>query len=161
VSVRWWVAPALLALGCAHSTDERRREAARGDLALCNADVLAAEQAIVNPAAVESVEPCYSRVGQGRGSEARLCGATVTLRVSPSFTREWLERVLLCHRARRVTEAVPAGAIPNDPFWLPDGWVDFAIDVERGRVHAHLYGDDVAQANQIFARAKAFQRSAP
>jgi len=110
--------------------------------------------------AIQSSEPIYTAVshsGSGAGGNySQLIGAVVRVSAIRGFTAEWLDRALECHSARRVLGQIPESAIPNDPFWLPGRTVDIEVAVGRDGFHVNVRGKNVADAEEILARANRY-----
>jgi hypothetical protein len=157
-------------MGCAGSLEEERvgesprsRETILGDAALrerimCGSDVLQSERQILAAHQVEQVEPVYASGGGGKGGTGkRLLGAKIKWLAQEGLTAQWLERVLLCHGARGAQRQLGEGV--DDPFWLPDGWVEIDVEDGKGGFVVNLAGESLEQAKRIFSRAAAFART--
>jgi hypothetical protein len=111
---------------------------------------------------IDSVEPAYSHVIGGPGDrEARLRGARIHVRPLPGVSRESLQRDLECHQMHVTLGAsVP---VANDPYVLPDRWVDIDVDSEGDGFVAHVRIDRFDDAKEVLARARRFvgSQSAP
>jgi hypothetical protein len=122
-------------------------------------DSQAVDPRFFSPEIVESVEPLYSHVStSGSNIATRLHGAEVHLRPLPGMTLEYLTHVLQCRSARLVLGRVEG--LPNEPYWLPDGWVKIDVRSEGGSFVVSLDGEDLAEAKDILARAQAFAQPA-
>ena len=126
----------------------------------CDEDAEHAERSVLRD--VRSAEPLYVTERVGKTSyDARLVGARLWLPARPGLTPQWLERTLRCHQARHVLQPDSAQPTVPDPFWLPDGWIEIDVEPERGGFVAVLRADDVAEGQQIYARAQAFVAKPP
>ncbi len=121
-------------------------------------DAEAVDPRLFSPAQVESVAPLYGYVQGGGGPEARLHGAELRLRPLAGTTPELLVRALACRSARLVLGRVQE--TPNEPYWLPDGWVKIDVRSDEGSFVVAASGEDLAEAKEILARAQAFAASA-
>jgi hypothetical protein len=109
---------------------------------------------------VQKVEPYYRYVmGGPNGREARFAGAELHVRPLPGVTAELLERGLSCRAAQLVLgHAEPA---PNEPYFLPDGWVKVEVRSGGGSFVVSLSGEDWDRGHTIYARARAFVSRPP
>ena len=151
---------ALVLGGCAtvpgpHSADERARQALRDEQQHCSGG--AADLRPLAPPNVERVEPLYFTVQHGRGNVDReLRGAQLYVRPSAGVTPQWIEAALMCHRARRVLgrgdEATPA----QDPFVLPNAWVDIQVNAGDAAFVVTVRSEEPRDNAELLARARAF-----
>lgn len=110
---------------------------------------------VFSASVIESVEPAYSHVSSGPGDrEARLRGARIHVRPLPGLSRESLQRDLECHEAR-VTLGT-AQAVADDPYVLPDRWLDIDVDSEGDGFVALVRVDAFEDARAVLARARRF-----
>jgi hypothetical protein len=110
--------------------------------------------------AVDSVEPAYSHVSSGPGDrEARLRGARLHVRPLPGLSRESLQRDLECHQMRVTLGSAPP--LANDPYVLPDRWIDIDVDSEGDGFVAQVRTDKFDDAKEVLARARRFVGSQP
>lgn len=117
-------------------------------------------QAMLSPAAIDSVEPAYSYVQSGASSrEARLRGARIHVKPLTGFSRESLARGLECHESRVVLGR--ASASPDDPYVLPDHWLDVDVDSEGDGFVVLVRIQEMDLARQVMARARRFIHTAP
>jgi hypothetical protein len=113
------------------------------------------EGQVVSARIIDSVEPAYSYVHSGAGSrEARLCGARIHVRPLPGLSRESLQRGLECHQAAVALGMSPAQA--DDPYVLPDKWLDIDVDSEGDGFVAQPRIDAFEDAKEVLARARRF-----
>jgi hypothetical protein len=106
---------------------------------------------------VTQVEPIYSSVRTGRsGNESRLQGARLKLRPIAGMTTTSLEALLICHQARRVLGRGGEVELQDDPYWLPNSWLDIGVDSEAGNFVVSLRARNITEANELLSRAEAF-----
>jgi hypothetical protein len=70
------------------------------------------------------------------------------------MTSEWLERQIECHAVKTILGQEQARA--DDPFFLPDGWVDSSVRSEAGSFLVTLRPKNPARAREVLGRAEAF-----
>lgn len=121
-----------------------------------------AAAALLSPAAIDSVEPAYSYVQSGPGDrEARLRGARIHVRpTAAAASPEAIARALECHESRVVLGTASAG--PDDPYSLPDHWLDIGVSSEGDGFVVRVEPQERAAsdaAREILARAKRFTTS--
>lgn len=111
---------------------------------------------MVRADSIERTEALYATVRSGRGDHAtRLMGALITLKPLPGVTAEWLQRALLC---RQVTQ-VSTHATGDDPYWLPDAWLDVSVKSNGDAFSVLLKHEDLFRAQAVLARARAYAAS--
>ncbi len=155
--------PPTLLLGCATAPPPRPavEEAAEMERARCgtdiNEDVLAP---LFAAETVEAAEPFYAAVASGGrgvgGNYSQLIGASIRLRAVKGFTAQWLDRALECHSARRLLGRIPATALLDDPFWLPDRTVRIEVAATHAGFQVFVRGQNIRDAEEILTRANAF-----
>lgn len=156
IAGRWPLLVAMLAggllSGCAATLEEMQDDAARTAAAMdCNR----CDDLPVDPNQAERAEPLVSYVHSGRSDhEARLRGAELRVRARPGMTSEGLERKIACHRVRTVLGDEQARL--DDPFFLPDGWVDSSVRSEAGTFVVTLTPKNLDRAKEVLGRAEAF-----
>jgi hypothetical protein len=111
---------------------------------------------VLTGAAVEHWAPAYSFTESMGSDGKRLSGAVFTVRAIKGYTAEWLDRALECHSARRTLGRLPSAEEAKDPFWLPGRTVDIDVQSTGKDFRVSVRSTDVADANKIVARAKAF-----
>ena len=115
---------------------------------------------LLSPAIVDSVDAAYSYVQSGPvDREARLRGARIHVKPQPGFSREMLARNLECHESRVVLRRAAAQA--DDPYVLPDEWLDIDVDSEGDGFVVLVRADDVEVARRVLERAQRFAASRP
>lgn len=83
-------------------------------------------------------------------------GVKLVLRQPAGVSAEQLARTLRCHNASVFLGRVDASQLPDDPYWLPDSWVDIDVRAEAGMLVVTLVGDTVEQNIRLLRRATAF-----
>jgi hypothetical protein len=110
--------------------------------------------------AIDRVEGAYSHVVDPPADHLR--GAKILVRPLPGVSKESLTRSLECHQASVVLGKAPA--VENDPYTLPQRWVDIDVDSEGDAFVVFVRADEFRDAQKVLARAKDFLaavRSAP
>ncbi len=133
---------------------DREKEAAVQERKRCTPPP--ADARLFTPEVVESVEPYILHVNSGNGREARMHGAELRLRPLPGMTPELVAHDLECHSAELVLGRAPGTARPDDPYFLPDGWVKISVRSDDAGFVVALDGEDIEQAKEILARARTF-----
>jgi hypothetical protein len=119
----------------------------------------AAVAPMLAPSAIDMVEPAYSYVKSGPvDREARLRGARIRIKPLPGFSKETIERSVECHQARVVLGQAPA--LADDPYVLPDHWLDIDVESEGDGFAVLVRSDETDTARQLLARAQRYA-SAP
>ncbi len=151
---------ALFTAGCqgmygilpAPARTDRIHEAAQQEHRRCDSQAI--DPRLFGAEVVESVAPLYYYVQTGSNREPRLHGAELHLRPLPGMTAELMVRALSCRSARLALGRVERP--PNEPYWLPDGWVKIDVRSDDGSFIVTLDGEDLPEAKEILARAQAF-----
>jgi hypothetical protein len=116
---------------------------------------LPAGDGLLAPALVESVEPAYSYVSSGPvDRQARLRGARIHLRPTSGLSRESFQRTAECHEASVLLGR--AGEMRDDPYVLPNAWLDISVDSEGDGFVASARTEGRDDANQVLERARRF-----
>jgi hypothetical protein len=105
---------------------------------------------------VLKAEPIYSRIHTNTGEEKRVSGATLLIRPPSGATADRLAAVLQCHSARVLLGQVDRSQFADDPYWLPDAWLDINVTPEAGNFAVTLQADSVAKNIEVLSRATAF-----
>jgi hypothetical protein len=146
------VSVALAVSACASSPLPTAR-AAGVERMQCDASS-AAQDDLVRSTRVLSVEPIYSHViTSNNNSEERVNGAKMLVRPPKGMSSEQMTRVLQCHSARVLLGQVNSNTVPNDPYWLPDTWVNIEVKPENGNFAIALSADSVRENLQVYGRA--------
>lgn len=113
-----------------------------------------AQDGLVRSTRVLSVEPIYSHVMTSRNnSEERVQGAKLLVRPPKDVNAEELTRILQCHGARVLLGRVNPDTVPNDPYWLPDTWVNIDVKPENGNFAITVSAKSVDDNLAVFGRA--------
>jgi hypothetical protein len=75
------------------------------------------------------------------------------------MTAERLTRTLQCHTARVLLGQVDRSQLPDDPYVLPNEWLDIRVVPEGGNFAVSVEADSVAKNLQVFSRATAYADS--
>jgi hypothetical protein len=111
---------------------------------------------LVRSIAVLHVQPVYSQVGSTGSTEERVNGATMVVRPPNGVSADQLTRVLLCHSARVLLGRLNGNAVRNDPYWLPDTWVNIDVKPENGNFTVTVSADTVRDNLQVYGRANRY-----
>jgi hypothetical protein len=140
-----------LASACA---SQPRATAQAADVERMQCDPSATSQdSLVRSIAVLHVQPLYSHVRTNNTSEERVNGAKLLVRPPQGVSAEQLTRVLQCHSARVLLGQLNSNAVPNDPYWLPDTWVNIDVKSENGNFAVTVSADSVRDNLQVYGRA--------
>jgi hypothetical protein len=119
----------------------------------CDASV-SAKDSLVRSTRVLVVEPIYSHsMTSKNNSEERVSGAKLLIRPPAGVSAEDMTRILQCHSARELLGKLNPDAVKNDPFWLPDAWVNIDVKPENGNFAVTLSADSVHDNLEVFGRA--------
>jgi hypothetical protein len=111
---------------------------------------------VLHSVTVVGARPIYSHVHTNGNDEDRVSGAELVIRAPDGVTSEKLARVLQCHSARVLLGQVDPSVLPDDPYWLPDAWVDIDVKSAGGNFSVTLQADSIAKNLQVLSRATAF-----
>jgi hypothetical protein len=100
--------------------------------------------------AVDSVAPAYSHVVDPPADHLR--GAQIHVRPLPGVSKESLTRALECHEASVVLGN--ARSLENDPFTMPERWVDIDVDSDGDSFVVRTRVDAFPDAQKVLVRAK-------
>jgi hypothetical protein len=102
-------------------------------------------------------EPLYSHIITGKNNaEERVSGAKLLIRPPAGVSAERLTRTLQCHSARVLLGQVDRSQFPDDPYFLPDAWLDIDVKPEAGNYAVTLQADSVSRNLQVLSQASAF-----
>jgi hypothetical protein len=102
-------------------------------------------------------QPIYSHVlTSNNNSEERVNGAKLIIRPPRGVSAEEMTRILQCHSARVLLGQVSPAAVPNDPYWLPDTWVDIEVKPENGNFAVTVSADSVSSNLQVLGRVHSY-----
>jgi len=106
---------------------------------------------------VLSASPLYSHVLSGKNnSEDRVTGARLVVRPPQGVSTETLTRLLQCHSAQALLGQVDLSRFSDDPYFLPDSWLDINVEPVDGNLTVVLRADSVSDGLQVLQRATAF-----
>jgi hypothetical protein len=109
---------------------------------------------------VLSARPLYSHVITGKNdTEDRVTGAQLLVRPPDDVSAERLTRILQCHSAQILLGQVDSARFADDPYWLPDAWLDIEVKPESGNFAVVLRADSVPDGLKVLHRATAFAES--
>jgi hypothetical protein len=112
---------------------------------------------LVRSTKVLQVEPIYSHVRtSNNNSEERVNGAKLLVRPPQGVSAEQMTRALQCHNARILLGKVQAEAVANDPYWLPDTWVNIQVRPDNGNFAVFVSADSLEDNLQVFKRANRY-----
>jgi len=146
---------AMLAVGAFASAcaSQPRVTAQAADVERMQCDSSATSQdSLVRSIEVLRVQPRYSHVRTNNGSEERVNGAKLFVRPPKGVSAEQLTRILQCHSARVLLGQL-SSSVPNDPYWLPDTWVNIDVKPENGNFAVDLSADSVRTNLEVVGRA--------
>jgi hypothetical protein len=110
---------------------------------------------VLSPDVVDSVDPAYSYVNSGPiDREARLRGARIRVKPLPGLSRETIARSVECHEARVALGQV--AALPDDPYVLPDQWLDIDVESEGDGFAILVRADEIDAARRALERARRY-----
>jgi hypothetical protein len=89
-------------------------------------------------------------------SEERVNGAELLVRPPAGVSAEQMTRILQCHSARILLGQIRRDAILEDPYWLPDTWVNIEVRPENGNFAITVSADSVRDNLQVFARVRKY-----
>jgi hypothetical protein len=144
-----------IGVGCASNAPPPAARAAGVERIQCDGSATAqGEVELLKSVRVLRFEPIYSHVGTANNnSEERVNGAKFLIRPPKGVSAEELTRILQCHNARVVLGQVNGAAVPNDPYWLPDAWVNIDVKPEDGNFAVTISADSIHDNLQVLGRA--------
>jgi len=115
------------------------------------------EERILQQTVVIKVEPVTSVSWSTRQQGAFFLGATRLYAIPPEgISADEMARVFQCHSAKALLNNVDPAAFADDPFFLPNAWVDTDVKAERGLYVVTVSADKIWQNLAILRRANAF-----
>jgi hypothetical protein len=149
---------ACLAAGCGSGPSPVVRAASIERLQCEGTAASQGEVALLDTAAVLHIEPLYSGIfDASHAIEKQVIGAKLLVRPPKGVTPDEMRRALQCHSARILLGRVSPSAVPDDPYWLPDAWVDIDVKPENGNYAVTLSADTTVRDNlQILAHARRY-----
>jgi hypothetical protein len=163
MSARWWIlGSAAWWVGCASAHTEPRAVAAREQGECRDVSTMASTVAL-DGALVDRVEPLLAHVHsfQLGGPEPRLIGARLHIRPVEGVTTASLNQALLCHEVR---EVLSTPTMSDDPYSLPNEWVDIRVEPEGLGYLVTTEGQAPSHGKALLERATLFaerRRAAP
>ncbi len=134
------------------------RTAARVESQQCPG-ILPDEVVRLQTVSVLRAEPIYTWQAGRDGDEQRVSGVKLTVRPPPETSAERLARTLQCHSARVLLGQVDRSQFPDDPYWLPDEWLDIRVVPESGNYAVFLQADSVAKNLLVLNRVSSYARA--
>jgi len=111
--------------------------------------------ALLRSTKVLSIDPMYSHVlTASNGSENRVDGAKLLVQPPKGISPEQMDRLLECHSAAVLLGQVDGSAIPNDPYWLPNSWVNIDVKPQGANFAVTLTADSIRENLQVLRHAK-------
>jgi hypothetical protein len=148
---------ACVATSCAERVAPTAKAASVEQLQCDRGAVSGDDVRLLQATTVLAAHPLYSHVISGKNdSEDRVIGARLTVRPPEGVSSERLTRVIQCHSARALLGQVDPAAFANDPYWLPDAWLDIQVVPENGNYEVVLRADNIPDGLQVLHRATAF-----
>jgi hypothetical protein len=154
----WWLGAVFLAVGC-EGAPEPRVIAAK-EQAQCRYLAPTADRIAVDRRLVDGVEPNTAHVYslQMQNPEARVIGAKLHIRPIEGVTPSTLGTVLVCHETQQLLRGP---TLADDPYSLPDYWVDIHVEPEGPGYVVTTEGPNVTVGLELLARARAFAHQGP
>lgn len=132
-------------------------KAARVERSQCADGPSAADDVrLLQSTTVLKAEPIYSRIHTNGNEEDRVSGARLLIRAPEGVSADRMAQLLQCHSARLLLGQIDRTQLVDDPYWLPDAWLDIDVAPEAGRFAVTLRADSVAKNLQVLNRATAF-----
>lgn len=143
----------LLLVACASSPPPEAK-AAEIERLQCDASGSAdSDSELLRSVTVLGLRPLYAHMLTRNGSENRINGARLLLRPPNEVSADTLTRLLQCHAAGVLLGRISPAAVPDDPYWLADGWLDIDVRPEDGNYEVTLSADSVEDGIDILRRA--------
>jgi hypothetical protein len=142
-----------VATACASTSQRATVKAAGVERLQCDSGVAQNDVQLLQSVKVLGIEPIYSHVMTMDNSEERVNGAKLLIRPPKGVSAEDMTRVLQCHSARVLLGQVSGAAVPDDPYWLPDTWVNINVKPEDGNFAVTLSADTLRDNIQVLGRA--------
>jgi hypothetical protein len=155
-------AVAILAPACASSPPPPAKAAQAEQIECRNGLTPQQEVRLVEGVSVLHNEQLYVDVNSGRedGLMHVANGALLIVVPPPSVTTEAMTRGLRCHAARAVLGQTDESRFPNDPYWLPNAWLDITVGPASGPYAGNyavtVSADDIDKNIAVLHRADAF-----
>jgi hypothetical protein len=114
---------------------------------------------LLQSATVLKAEPVYSRVHTNAMDEGLVSGARLVIRPPQGVSADRLNQMLQCHSAGVLLGQIDRSKFPDDPYWLPNAWLDIDVKPEGDNFVVTLSANSVARNLQVLRRATAFADS--
>jgi hypothetical protein len=112
---------------------------------------------LLSGSTILGAEPRYAHfLTSNNNSEERVRGATILMRPPEGFSAERMTRLLQCHGARAMLGRIDPSGVRDDPFWLPNVWVNIGVKPEDGNYAVTLETDNLTENIHLAATAVAF-----
>jgi hypothetical protein len=112
---------------------------------------------LLSGSTILGAEPRYSHImTSNNNSEERIRGAKILMRPPEGVSAERMPRLLQCHGARAVLGRIDPSGVRDDPFWLPNVWVEIVVKPENGNYAVTLETDNLTENIHLAALAVAF-----
>jgi hypothetical protein len=146
-----------LAVGCVSSSVPPAAKAAQVEQLQCEPGAGAQDLRLLQTTTVLKAEPIYSHVRSGNNnSEERVNGAKLVIRPPDGVTAEHLTRILQCHSARALLGQIDRSQFPDDPYWLPNSWLDIEVKPEDGNFAVMMSAQNIPDNLHVYGRVIAF-----
>jgi hypothetical protein len=120
----------------------------------------ASAQRLLKTIAVAATAPKYMPMFSSRlAGGVLVTGVRILIRPPEGLSTGQVERLLQCHCARAVLFQVDESQLTDDPFWLPDDWVDISVVEKEGDYLVTVEGTNVQHNIDVYERAKTFARA--
>jgi len=117
----------------------------------CDAATTPEELRVVQTTRVLEVRGKFMNDGNG---VSKVVATRILLRPPEGISVDKMIRILQCHNARSVLGR--AAPLPNDPYSLPNTWLDIDVREEEGNFVAVVGADHTTDNIRLLERAKAF-----
>lgn len=153
----------LVASGCVPASIPPATQAARVQQQECNGNAVAQnDEQMLRATTVQKVEPLYGHVHTSYNDyEARVNGAIIYVQPPAGVTPEQMTQALQCHSARVLLGQIDQSQVSNDPYWLPNSWVNIDVKPTVGGYAVLISADSVHNGLEVLARANAYAGSRP
>lgn len=148
----------LLTFGCVPSSVPPATQAAKVEHQMCGDSAVAQnDEQVLKGTTILKVSPLYGHVHTSYNDyEARVNGATIYVLPPKGVPPEQMTRILVCHSARVLFGQIDQSQVPNDPYWLPNSWVDIDVKPQVGSYAVSVSADSVHNGLEVLARANAY-----
>jgi hypothetical protein len=148
----------LLAFGCVPSNIAPATQAAQLEGQQCLGSAAPQNEArVLNDMTVLKVSPLYGHVHTSPNTyEARVNGATIYVQPPQGVPPEQMAQILQCHSVRELLGQIDQTQALNDPFWLPNSWLDIDVKPELGNYAISISASSVHNGLEVLARANSY-----